>query len=104
MKKCIGWKEHISLPELGIKSLKMKTDSGAATSSLHAEDIEIYRKGKKTFVRCKIVHEVSDELKLKKIDHEVLEFRTIKSSNSMAERRPVIETTAVYLAKNGLSN
>jgi len=41
MKKCIGWKEHISLPELGIKSLKMKTDSGAATSSLHAEDIEI---------------------------------------------------------------
>ncbi|PIP90254.1 MAG: aspartyl protease [Bdellovibrionales bacterium CG22_combo_CG10-13_8_21_14_all_38_13] len=99
MKKCIGWKEHISLPELGIKSLKMKTDSGAATSSLHAEDIEIYRKGKKTFVRCKIVHEVSDELKLKKIDHEVLEFRTIKSSNGMAERRPVIETTAVLFGE-----
>ncbi|MFX3675831.1 MAG: ATP-dependent zinc protease [bacterium] len=95
IKKTIGWKEHISLPDLGIKSLKAKTDSGAATSSLHAEDIEIYTKGSKQFVKCKIVHEVSDELKLKKINHEILEFRKIRSSNGQLERRPVIETTAV---------
>lgn len=94
IKKCIGWKEHISLPDLGIKSLNMKTDSGAATSSLHAEDIEIYSRGSKHFVRCQIVHEVSDGLKLKKIHHEILEFRKIRSSNGQLERRPVIETTA----------
>ncbi len=99
MKKCIGWKEHISLPDLGIKSLKIKTDSGAATSSLHAEDLEIYKKGKKTFVKCKIVHEVLDGLKLKKIDHEVLEFRKVRSSNGQLERRPVIETTAVLFGE-----
>jgi hypothetical protein len=39
-KKIIGWREYIDLPDWGIKNLKVKIDTGARTSSIHAEDIK----------------------------------------------------------------
>ena len=37
----IGWKEVIGLPELGIPSLKVKVDTGARSSALHANIIDV---------------------------------------------------------------
>ena len=40
-KKVLGRKEKITLPELGLNLVGAKIDSGAYTSSLHAEEIRI---------------------------------------------------------------
>ena len=50
-KKIIGRKEKISLPDLGLKLVWAKVDTGAYTSSVHAENIRLEnREGKEVVV------------------------------------------------------
>lgn len=92
-KKIIGWREWASLPDLDISWIKVKTDSGAATSALHADDIRFFsRKGKK-YVRFKVQPLQKKKHPLVECKAELIEKRTIKSSNGQASLRPIIQTT-----------
>ena|SRR5665213_2817153 len=91
-KKIIGWRETISLPELGIQALKCKVDSGAATSALHATKIRYLEKldGEKwvSFVVTEQMH----PRKTIRVRAPLVEQRKVKSSMGHASIRPVIRT------------
>ncbi len=89
----VGWKEWVALPNLDVPAVKVKIDTGAATSSIHAYEIEYFRKNKKTYVRFHL-HPIQ---KNKKIDipcvAELIDKRDVKSSSGQTQVRPVIKTT-----------
>ncbi|WP_437228660.1 ATP-dependent zinc protease family protein [Planctomicrobium sp. SH661] len=88
----IGWREWIALPELNVKAIKAKIDTGANTSSLHAFEIERFRRAGKEFVRFQI-HPLQRSVR-RTVQAEVplLEMRSVRSSNGHLSERPVIET------------
>jgi hypothetical protein len=88
----VGWREWIGLPQLGIKKIKAKLDTGARSSSLHAFDIETFRRDDQDFVRFKVHPIQRSDRKVLSLESSVLEFREIRSSSGHTTVRPVIET------------
>jgi hypothetical protein len=88
----IGWREWVGLPELDISRIKVKVDTGARSSSLHAFDIEVFSRGRRDYVRF-TVHPVQRELKTTvHCVAELHEHRHVKSSSGHREYRPIIRT------------
>lgn len=80
----IGWREKVSLPQLGVGAFPAKIDTGARSAALHATDIE--QDG----------HHVTFVLPLKGRHHHcrlpLKGMRTVKSSSGHTETRAVVET------------
>lgn len=88
----IGWRERVALPELGVTSVKVKIDTGARSSALHAFDIEHFKKDGIDFVRFNVhpSHRSQDETI--SAEAKLLDTRTVRNSGGHSESRPVIET------------
>ncbi|MDB4244599.1 30S ribosomal protein S6--L-glutamate ligase [Gammaproteobacteria bacterium] len=91
----VGWEEWVSLPELGLPSLVSKTDTGAATSALHAFNIQPF--GSKTRPKVRFgINPIEDNNQFAiYCSANVSDVRTVTSSNGMSELRYVIETELV---------
>jgi hypothetical protein len=86
----LGRHEWLALPELGVGPLHIKTDSGARSSSLHAEEIEL------SDDRKQVSFVTRDHWgRRHPIQAEVLKLKTVRSSTGEATRRVFIETDAV---------
>lgn len=89
----IGWREWVALPDLGVRTIKAKVDTGARTSSLHAFDLEAFREDSLDMVRFKIHPEQGSSKREKTVKAPVHEWRNVRSSSGEVELRPVILTT-----------
>ncbi|KIE04945.1 Ribosomal protein S6 modification protein [Candidatus Jidaibacter acanthamoeba] len=88
----IGSEEWCSLPELGLPAVKIRVDSGAKTSALHAFNIHCYDEGGKAYAKFD-VHPIQNN---RKIIHRciapVVDRRVVRSSNGEVEKRVVVVT------------
>ncbi len=94
----IGWREWITLPDLGIRRIKVKVDTGARSSSLHAFDIEPIQKEGRDWVRFKVQPIQRSEFFVT-AEAELLEYRHVRSSSGEIDHRPVITTSVQILGQ-----
>lgn len=94
-RKTIGWREWVSLPELGVVEIKAKVDTGADSSSLHAFNLERFDDNGTPMVRFEI--HPRQRKRRPSIDcvAEVVGERMVKNPGGRSELRPVIRTTLI---------
>ncbi len=90
--KTVGWREWVRLPEIGIKRIKAKIDTGARSSSLHAYDIEIVDVSDIQQVKFKVQPLQKNRDRVIEACLPVAEFRKVRSSNGQTTTRPVVRT------------
>ncbi|MFN8164384.1 MAG: RimK/LysX family protein [Solirubrobacterales bacterium] len=91
----VGWKEYLHLPELGIRALKAKIDTGARSSALHVDAIhtlEEHADGS-----AELLLRLAPDRRHPERPHEVQVHQIARvaviDSGGHREIRPLIETT-----------
>ena len=96
-KRVVGWKENAALPDLSVKNVIAKIDTGANLASIDASDIKIITRDKIKYVKFKVMKRNNT---VRKTSAPLEGYKRIKSSNGDVEKRPYIKTT---LLMDGIS-
>ena len=88
----VGWREWVALPDLGIKAVKAKLDTGARTSSLHTFYLEPFEQDGRLQVKFGI-HPLQrrEDIGVNCIA-DVSDYRRVTSSDGQSEKRFFILT------------
>lgn len=92
-----GWMEYVGLPDLGLALVKAKLDTGARTSAIHAENIELYDRDGVEWVRFATLPDWDHpEEGLRTVEAPVVHMREIKNTSGIPEERLVVHTRARF--------
>lgn len=86
-KDVFGWIERVTITEMR-RGVKAKLDTGAKTSSLHAENIERFKRGEIQMVRFDIVDPDTGELT--GLERPLARWVRIREHDGSYQRRPVV--------------
>lgn len=88
----IGWREWVSLPDLGLTHIKAKIDTGARTSALHAFALQPFKDGNQQKIRFDIHPLQHNTEYVETCVADVIDVRLITDSGGHSEERYVIST------------
>ena len=95
----LGWKEHAALPDWGIPRLRVKLDTGARSSALHVDDIEVIgaemSDGQLLPILRFAVVLGHDGDRTRTVTTQATGFKVVRDTGARAERRPVVRTRLV---------
>ena len=95
----VGWREWISLPELGVERIKAKVDTGARSSALHAFGMERFTRDGASWIRFRIHPRQKSAKDEVAAEARVIDERRVKSSSGAVTLRPVILTTLSWFGE-----
>jgi hypothetical protein len=86
-----GWREWVSLPDLGVDWIKAKIDTGARTSSLHAFDIQEFARDGEAWVRFRVKPWQDSQEDAVVVESPIHDRRAVRSSSGHAQERLVVQ-------------
>jgi hypothetical protein len=94
-----GWREWVSLPDVGVPWIKAKLDTGARSSAIHAFGIEELERDGATWVRYSIHPWQKTDDGAVDVESRVEDVRTVRSSSGHAEERYVVHMKVALLGR-----
>lgn len=91
-KQVIGSEEWCAFPELALPAIKARVDSGAKTSSIHAFNINTFRRDGKLWVSFEVHPMQNNRSAVIRCESLVVDRRAVKSSSGVSETRYVISS------------
>jgi len=92
-KQIIGCEEWCAFPDLGIPAIKARVDSGAKTSSIHAFNVQKFRRQGETWVSFEVHPVQNNRRTVVRCERPIVDKRVVKSSSGISETRYVILAT-----------
>lgn len=88
----VGWREWVSLPDLGLDCVKAKIDTGARTSSLHAFEVSDFEEDGVHKVKFKMHPQQLDDTNVVVCVADIVDERVVSDSGGHREKRWIIRS------------